>query len=84
VVYGNTGAAYYAASDGTTAIFGKDDEKGKRVWAKSYENHRFSSKSFIVSPDENFMYTIDDSTTGSLNILRINALTGTLITQYTR
>lgn len=84
VIYGTSGAVYYAASDGTTAIFGKDDDKGNKIWAKSYQNHNFRSNSFVVSKDEKFMYTIEEENISYLQILKINATNGDLITQYRR
>ena len=84
VVYSNSGAVYYAASDGTTTIFGKDNENNERVWTKAYKEHPISSKSFIVSSDESFIYTIENDNPNYLQILQINATDGTLIMQYKR
>ena len=82
LVYGKSGNLYYAASDGTTAIFGKDDKEGQRIWAKAYKDHLFRSNSFVVSEDEKFMYTIEDENSNYLQILKINATDGSLDKQY--
>jgi len=54
------------------------------VWTKAYKEHPISSKSFIVSSDESFIYTIENDNPNYLQILQINATDGTLIMQYKR
>ena len=84
MVYGASGAVYYAASDGDTAIFGKDDKEGERVWIKAYKNHMFRSNSFVVSEEKEVIFTIEEEQHDYLQILKINSTDGGLIMQYRR
>ena len=40
VIFGTSGAIYYGAQNGLSAIISKEDSNGTAYWAKSYTNHR--------------------------------------------
>ena len=80
---GNSGAVYYAASTAaSTAVFSKMDSSGTIQWAKSYSSFPFYHQSFIVLSDESVFYWIEEGSTTHVNILKIDAANGNLITQY--
>ena len=82
-ILGNSGSIYYATLGGTTStIFSKEDENGTITWAKAYNPYFIYQKGFLVTSDENTIYTVNDGSTTSVILLKVSATDGSLIKKY--
>ena len=82
-ILGSYGSIYYASLGGTTTtIFSKEFENGTLEWAKEYNPYFIYQKGFLITNDEGTIYSVNDGSTTSVILLKVNATNGSLIMKY--
>ena len=79
-ILGPSGNFYFEAmTDGTDAIFQKEDADRNVQWTYTYPNFHYFHQSMSLKNDETALYVIREGITTSVDILEINAADGTFL-----